>query len=287
MSERDDMSLVIDVGNTTIAFAVVLNYKVRWVNRIDSQLKNKALHLQITGLLRELRRKFGDVKGAIICSVVPQLTPIICSAVKRELGGVVEIVGETLKVPIVNRYRNPRQVGQDRLVGAFAAFKLYGNPVIVIDLGTAITFDAVSNKGEYLGGVIVPGIRLSAEALFLKTAMLPEIDIQAPRSVIGKTTQESILSGIFYGYGCLAQGMIELISKQLGGQPRVIMTGGHTQLMKYFIKGVNGVGAKRTVAFKDLTDQNFKLVVGKNIGVRFIIDEHLVYKGLDYLLACR
>ena len=124
----------------------------------------------------------------------------------------VDIIGRDIVVPIKNRYKNPKQVGQDRLVGAYGAMKIYGCPLIVVDLGTAITFDVISPKGEYLGGAIVPGIRLSAESLFLKTALLPHIEIQAPRHIIGKTTQESMLSGLFYGYGSLCRGIIDLIS---------------------------------------------------------------------------
>ena len=142
------------------------------------------------------------------------------------------------------------------MVGAYAALQLYGKPVIIIDLGTAITFDVVSSKREYLGGAIVPGLRLSAEALFLKTALLPQIAIKAPKSVIGRTTQESILSGLFYGYGCLCRGFIELMSQQLHSRPKVIMTGGHTHLMKKFISPK----------------------------VR-IIDEHLVHKGMALLVS--
>ena len=156
--------------------------------------------------------------------------------------------------PIKNRYKNPKQVGQDRLVGAYGAMKIYGCPLIVVDLGTAITFDVISPKGEYLGGAIVPGIRLSAESLFLKTALLPHIEIQAPGHIIGKTTQESILSGLFYGYGSLCRGFIDLISQQIKSKPKVVMTGGHTGLMKKFVSPK----------------------------IR-IIDEDLVFKGIYFL----
>ena len=110
---------------------------------------------------------------------------------KKYLQISVRIIGKDIHVPMVNKYKNPKQVCQDRLVGAYAARMLYGEPLIVIDLGTAIAFDVVSAKGEYLGGVIVPGLRLSAESLFTKTALLPEIDIKAPQSPIGRTTQVS------------------------------------------------------------------------------------------------
>ena len=168
----------------------------------------------------------------------------------------VALIGRDIVVTIKNQYKNPKEVGQDRLVGAFGAMKIYGCPLIVVDLGTAITFDVISPKGEYLGGSIDPGIRLSAESLFLKTALLPHIEIQSPRSIIGKTTRESILSGLFYGYGSLCRGLIDLISQQLKHSPKVVMTGGHTQLMKKFVSPK----------------------------IR-IIDEDLVFKGI-YFLSC-
>src|SRR5208283_5294162 len=190
---------------------------------------------------------------AIICSVVPKVSKTLEDMLKKTVP--VDIIGREIVVPIKNRYKNPKQVGQDRLVGAYGAMKIYGCPLIVVDLGTAITFDVVSSHGEYLGGAIVPGIRLSAESLFLKTALLPRIEIQAPRHIIGKTTQESILSGLFYGYGSLCRGFIDLISRQMKRRLKVVMTGGHTHLMKKFVSSK----------------------------IR-IIDEDLVFKGI-YLLA--
>ncbi len=249
------MHLTVDIGNTTIALAVVHKTKILVVKRLDTSTKSDHLKLQLAGVLRGFKRKYGVIEGAIICSVVPQVIPTVKRVIKQELKAKVAVVGEDIKVPIVNRYKNPRQVGQDRLVGAYAAMKLYGKPAIIIDLGTAITFDAVSGKGEYLGGVIVPGLRLSAESLFLKTALLPEIVIKAPKSVVGRTTQESILSGLFYGYGSLCRGLIDLIGRTMKGRPKVIMTGGHTQLMKKFI----------------------------NRDIR-VVDERLVFKGLSLLL---
>ena len=249
------MRLTVDIGNTTIALAVVRKDKVLAVQRLDTAIKSDQLKLQLAGVLRGFKRKYGSIENAIICSVVPQVVGAVKRVIKQELKAKVVVVGEDVKVPLINRYKNPRQVGQDRLVGAYAAMKLYGKPAIIIDLGTAITFDAVSRKGEYLGGIIVPGLRLSAESLFLKTALLPEIVIKAPRSIVGRTTQESILSGLFYGYGSMCRGVIDLVGKHIKGKPKVIMTGGHTQLMKKFIA-------------RDIR----------------VIDEHLVFKGLSLLL---
>ncbi len=252
------MILTIDIGNTTIALALMDKMRVKFMTRLDTGLSNHRLKTALVDVLSKINRKHDSIKGVVISSVVPNKTKIVEQESRKVLKLKPKVVGFDLSVPMVNRYKNPKQVGQDRLVGAYAAMKLYGNPVIVIDLGTAITFDVVSPKKEYLGGVIVPGIRLSAESLFLKTAMLPKIDIKAPKTVIGRTTEESILSGLFYGYGSLCQGFIELIAKQIGGHPKVVMTGGHTHLMKKF------------VASK----------------IR-IIDDHLVHKGMALLaLEC-
>lgn len=279
------MHIVVDIGNTTIAFAVIHRNKIMSVKRVDTNVRVDALKLQLAGVLRGFKRGHGKIDEAVICSVVPRVLKIIRNGIKTELGARVFVIGEDIQVPMDNRYKNPRQVGQDRLVGAYAAMKLYGKPAIIIDLGTAITFDAVSAKEEYLGGAIVPGIRLSAESLFLKTALLPQIDIKAPQSVIGRTTQESILSGLFYGYGSLCRGFIELMERQIKGRPVVIMTGGHTQLMKKFIKRLPAQKSSKDPEFIDLSGREFDIKKGK--GLRFygrVIDEQLVFKGLSLLL---
>ena len=250
------MFLAIDIGNTTISLAILKNGKVIQVWLLDTVHETKALRQRLTAQLNSIQRKFPGLKEAQICSVVPKVLGVIKLILKNKLKMSVSVVGEDILVPMVNRYRNPRQVGQDRLVGAYAARKIYGTPVVVVDLGTAITLDVVSKKGEYLGGAILPGIRLSAESLFAKTALLPKIKIKGPTAIIGRTTQESMLSGIFFGYGALCRGMIEQIAGELKGKPRVVLTGGHAQLMKKYM----------------------------GPGVRYV-DEHLVFKGLELLLV--
>ena len=228
------MLLAIDIGNTTIGFAVINKKgRIKTVAIIDSAAQASKIKAVVHKILRDQ-----VISRAIICSVVPKVSKTLENLLRKTLP--VEIIGRDILVPIKNRYKNPKQVGQDRLVGAYGAMKIYGCPLIVVDLGTAITFDAISHKGEYLGGAIVPGIRLSAESLFLKTALLPKIEIQAPRQIIGKTTQESMLSGLFYGYGSLCKGMIDLLSSQMSfprkrESIKVVMTGGHTHLMKKFV----------------------------------------------------
>lgn len=227
------MILAIDIGNTTISLGLLKGTRV--VNRflLETYSNPQILSKQLTAILRKIRSS--KISGAAICSVVPAKTKNVERCIKKVLGLRAVVIGRDLTVPLTNRYRNPKQVGQDRLVGAYAALKMYGAPAIVIDFGTAITFDVVSAKREYLGGIIVPGIRLSAESLFNKTALLPRVKIQCPRSLIGRDTEGSILSGLFYGYGALSSGLIERISKAIKGKPKVIITGGHLKLIEKFI----------------------------------------------------
>ena len=164
------MLLAIDIGNTSIHVGVFSGRTLRRQFSLPTRLARNAAALR-----RRLR--ISGAKDAIVCSVVPWATTAVTGAL-RATGIRPVVVGRTLRVPLTNRYRYPKQVGQDRLLGAYAAKKYYGTPAIVIDLGTAITLDVVSSQGEYLGGVIVPGIRLSAESLFRKTALLPKIKIK-------------------------------------------------------------------------------------------------------------
>lgn len=175
------------------------------------------------------------IDDVIICSVSPKALTIAKACVKKVFKISPKIIGKDIIVSIKNKYDDPKQVGQDRLVCAYAAIELYGAPAVVVDLGTAITFDVISKRHEYLGGMIVPGIRLSAEALYNKTALLPKISIHKPKRLIGKTTEESILSGIFYGYGEMIKGIIDLLSKQFHQEPKIIVTGGFSDLMKHYV----------------------------------------------------
>src|SRR3989338_6786077 len=231
------MILAFDVGNTIISVALIKGQKIKIINRLDSSMSNKLIANQIMALVSRLKRKHSYITSVIICSVVPALTRVISRKIKKGFGLKIYIIGKDVKVPIKNKYRKPKQVGQDRLVGAFAAKQIYGAPLIIVDFGTAITFDVVSAKGDYEGGIIVPGIRLSAESLFSKTALLPRIDrIKAPKNLIGKETKESILSGLFNGYGNLCTGLINQIQSGLDKKAKVIITGGHTQMIGRFIR---------------------------------------------------
>ncbi|MFA5060481.1 MAG: type III pantothenate kinase [Candidatus Omnitrophota bacterium] len=233
--------LAIDIGNTTVALAVLRGERVVKVWRVESVLESRDLKAELTVVFKRIKNNYPAISKIISCSVVPRVSQVVASIIKQVFRKDLYFVGADIKVPMRNCYRNPRQVGQDRLVGAYAAKILYGVPVIVIDSGTAITFDIISKKGEYLGGMIIPGLRLSTESLFKRTALLPKIKIKTPKEIIGRDTESSILSGIFYGYGALCDGLIDLIAQKLKAKPKVILTGGHARLIRRFIRRSNCV----------------------------------------------
>jgi len=235
------MLVAVDIGNTNTGIAVIAGKKIMRIESVKTGVRGcyeKRLAKVLRALSSELRAQSSEQIKVIICSVVPKATAIASRCVKKVFKTNAKIVGKDIIVPIKNKYTNPKEVGQDRLVCAYAAVELYGVPAVVVDLGTAITFDVVKKGAwhhEYLGGMIVPGIRLSAEALFEKTALLPKIDIHKPKRLIGKTTEESMLSGIFYGYGEMIKGLIDLLSKDLKIKPKIIVTGGYSDLMKHYV----------------------------------------------------
>ena len=231
------MILAVDIGNTTIALGVCAGKKVSTVHRMDTFSGKARLTKEMEKLCGRVHRRYPSIRDVVICSVVPKALAVAESVIQRKMRVKPLVIGRDIKVPIKNNYKDPRQVGQDRLVGAYAAKCLYKAPCLIIDFGTAITFDVVSTRGEYEGGIIIPGLRLSAESLFQKTALLPRIDtIRAPRSLIGKDTAESILSGLFSGYGAMCAGLIDQIAATMSRRPRVIITGGHTTVMQKFIR---------------------------------------------------
>ena len=229
------MLLTLDIGNTSINFAVVRGKTVAEICQVATSVESSELSSKTTRTLKYLNKKYPAIKDVVVCSVVPRALKGVEEPVKTVFGSKAFVIGRDIVVPVKNRYKNPEQVGRDRLVCAYAAMKLYGVPAIIIDLGTAITLDVVSKKKEYEGGIIVPGIRLSAESLYKKTALLPRIDIHKPPALIGRDTESSILSGIFNGYGVMLQGLIKELTKEIGTKPKVIVTGGYASLMKNFI----------------------------------------------------
>src|SRR6059036_1551778 len=226
------MLLAIDLGNTNTVFGVYEGSRLVMHWRLSTQKERTVDEYGI--LLRNLfalenidARK---IHGVIIASVVPPLDPVLNEMVSSYFSvKAVFVTHENAGIPVL--YHDPRDVGADRIVNAVAAIHKYGKPSIVVDFGTATTFDAITAKGEYLGGVIAPGLRISAQALFEATAKLPRIDLRRPERAVGKSTVASMQSGIFYGYLGLVREILTRIREEMGGDPWVIATGGLSPLL--------------------------------------------------------
>lgn len=230
------MLLVIDVGNTNIVFGIYKDDELLYDWRI-STLKDRTSDEY--GLIFNQIFQFNginpkDIKNVIMSSVVPPLMHTLPTMSMRYLGIDPMVVGIDLDLGINIKYDNPKEIGADRLVNAVAGYKKYGGPLIIVDVGTAITFCSISKEGDYLGGIIFPGIKISSEALFMRTAKLPKVEILKPNTVIGKTTSSSIQSGLVYGY----IGMIDYIIKKMikemyttKDEVTVVGTGGFSTLI--------------------------------------------------------
>ena len=234
------MLLAVDIGNTTIALGVFEGKRLvnEWRARSEREKTADEYGILLLDLLRLAGLEPAAIDGVIISSVVPPLTPVFQELGQRLFGRQALVVGPGLKTGMPILYENPGEVGADRVVASLAAFEKHGGPCIIVDFGTATTFDSVTAKGEYLGGAIAPGIQISAEALYLRTAKLPRIEVVKPRRAIGKTTVASMQSGIYFGYVGLVNHLIAEIGKELGGQPVIVVTGGFGAQLGPEIRGV-------------------------------------------------
>lgn len=227
------MLLAIDIGNTNIVLGLLRGGELVHHWRVGTRRDGTADEYGI--LLKNLFEVAGTptstVAGVIIASVVPPLEPIFEEMIRDYCQLTPLVVGPGIKTGMPILYDNPREVGADRIVNAVAAYEAYGGPAIVVDLGTATTFDAVSARGEYLGGVIAPGIGISAEILHERAAKLPRVDIARPKAVIGKNTVGSMQAGLFYGYMGLVDGIVRRMIKEMEREPTVIGTGGLAHLI--------------------------------------------------------
>lgn len=230
------MLLVIDVGNTNIVFGLYKGDELIHDWRISSN-KDKTSDeygTLITQILNNVHVKPVMVEDIIISSVVPNLMYTLQNMVIKYFNRDPLVVGVGVKTGINIRYDNPREVGADRIVNAVACVEKYGGPCIIIDVGTAITFCVVDEKKNYLGGLIMPGISISAEALFTRTSKLPKIEIVRPEKVIGKTTVTSMQSGLYFGFSSMIDGIIDHIISELPEsqrQVKIIATGGFSALL--------------------------------------------------------
>ena len=222
------MLLAVDTGNTHTVLGVFENEKLHADWRIASRRETTSdeLGVLLLALFDESEMDPRCVDGMIVSSVVPNLNTVLTETGQRYFHLTPLFVEPGVRTGMPILCDNPHEVGADRIVNAVAAVSRYGAPVIVLDFGTATTFDVISPRGEYLGGVIAPGLGISAEALFLRAARLSRVDVRKPAHVIGRSTQESVQSGLFHGYVALVEGLVRRLRDELGTEAPVVATGG-------------------------------------------------------------
>ncbi len=227
------MLFTIDVGNTNIVYGLFEGQRLLHQFRVETSRGRTAdeYAVVVRQLLSMRDVAPSDVKAGIIASVVPALTEPMLDLVRRGFGLEPLVVGPGIKTGMSILYENPREVGADRIVNAVAAYERFKSGLIVVDFGTATTFDCVTPKGEYMGGVIAPGIQISADALFARAAKLPRVEIQRPPKVVGRNTQHSMQSGIVFGYVGLVDGLVDRLIEEMAFPCAVVATGGLARLI--------------------------------------------------------
>lgn len=253
------MILVVDIGNTNIVFGLFDGGEIicDWRVGTDKQKTSDEYGLLFKNLLEFRNIEIETVKGAAISCVVPTILSTITTAVNTYFNVESVVVGPGVKSGMPILYHNPKEVGADRICNGVAAFEKQGGSVIVVDFGTATTFDCISEKGEYMGGLITPGLTISAEALYREASKLPRVEIVKPDHVIGKTTVESMQAGIVYGYAGLVDGIVENIAAEMDTTPGVIGTGGSAGLISSESKAIESVD-------EFLTLKGLKLIYDRN-----------------------
>ena len=254
------MLLAIDVGNTNIVYGLFDGQQLVHQFRVETGRGRTADEYAV--VLRQLLAMTGvkaeDVDAAIVASVVPALTEPMVGLVRRAFGLDATLVGPGIRTGMAILYENPREVGADRIVNAVAAFERFHSGVIVVDFGTATTFDCISPKGEYLGGVICPGIQISADALFARAAKLPRVEIAKPPRAVGRNTLHSMQSGIVFGYVAMVDGLIERLVDELQFPCELVATGGLAPVIAPLTKRVQQVD-------EDLTLTGLRILHERNL----------------------
>lgn len=249
--------LAVDIGNTNITAGIFRGTKMLAKTKMPTH-DYSSYEENIQKILRGRGLRVGDLETVAISSVVP----LALARFIMHLGKIgcrrTTIIGRDAMVPIINKYKVKSEVGQDRLVNAFAARSLYGSPAVIVDFGTAITFDIVSKKGEYLGGLILPGIDISLRSLYEKTALLPKVELKASPSIIGKDTVNSIRGGLLFGFGTMCDGLIGKYRKMLGSKTIAIATGGNADLVRRYARSIDIVDQDLTLKGIVLTTESTK-----------------------------
>ncbi|MUG48192.1 type III pantothenate kinase [Paenibacillus woosongensis] len=227
------MFVVVDVGNSNIVLGIYKGRELLHHFRLSTNRQSTAdeYGVKIHNLFQMSKIAVGDIEGVIISSVVPPLMHVLEELCEKYLRKKPLIVGPGIKTGLNLRYENPREVGADRIVNAVAAVEQYGGPLVVVDFGTATTFDCIDAAGNYLGGAIVPGIGISTEALYQRASKLPRIELEKPRKVIGRNTVHAMQSGIIFGYAGQVDGIVNRIRREMNAEPKVIATGGLAELI--------------------------------------------------------
>ncbi len=246
------MIIVLDVGNTNTKIGIFDGDELALSLRLSSSMSKTGdeYGFYLVGMLKNKNISPSDITGGIISSVNPNLNYTFEHMLGFYFGVKPYIVGAGVKTGINVKYDNPKEVGADRIVGSVAAYNIYGGPCIVIDCGTATTFNVVSANGEYLGGAIAAGLKSSADALYTGTAKLPKVELTVPKNVIGKTTITNMQSGLVYGYVSMIEGMVARIKKEIGKEVKVIATGGLSEIVSSCSNVIDVVD--RTLTLKGL-----------------------------------
>lgn len=253
------MILAVDIGNTNIVIGCIEQEKIYFVERVSTDISKTELEyvVEFKTLLELYGIKMEEITGCIIASVVPPLNNIINRAMEKLFRITPLLVGPGVKTGLNILMDNPAQVGADLIVNAVAGLKYYGAPVIMIDMGTATTISVVDDKKNYIGGMILPGVKVSLESLVNRTAQLPKISLEAPKKIIGKNTIDCMKSGIIMGQASCLDGMIERIWDELGYEAPVVATGGLSGCIVPYCR-------KKIIYDNELTLKGLNIIYQKN-----------------------
>lgn len=243
------MLLAVDIGNTNVTLGIFEGEHMRatWRMATDINQMGDEYAASLLTLLAHNGIKTSEIKEAAMCSVVPPLVGTFEDLLRRYFKTQAVVVRPGVKTGVRIVYPNPREVGADRIVNCAAAHYLYRGPVIVVDMGTGTTFDIVSKEGEFIGGVIAPGIAIAAQALYTRTAALPRVELVAPEKAIGTTTVTAMQSGIVFGYIALVEGLLRRVQEELPEKALVVATGGYAGLIAEGTKMIDEVNPDITL----------------------------------------